>query len=215
MDTGMSKREERRGERRATILATAGACFLEHGYAGTTMSAVAARLGGSKGTLWSYFSSKEELFAACIEEKTEVFRAELVQVLNPGAPLRPAIEGFCRRFMTKIREPQSVALYQLLCGEGTRAPEASRIFYERGPGVVQALLVAFLGSHEAAGRLRGGTPLEMAQVLISLCCGISHQRALLGLNGPQTGMQPLPPEKNADLFFRLYSVDAGEARQVA
>ncbi|WP_206239212.1 TetR/AcrR family transcriptional regulator [Novosphingobium terrae] len=211
----MSKREERRGERRATILETAGACFLEHGYAGTTMSAVAARLGGSKGTLWSYFSSKEELFAACIEEKTEIFRAELVQVLNPGAPLRPAIEGFCRRFMAKIREPQSVALYQLLCGEGTRAGEASRIFYERGPGVVQALLVAFLSGHEAGGRLSGGTPLEMAQVLISLCTGISHQRALLGLTCPQGATQPPPPEKIADLFFRLYAVNEAEVKRVA
>ncbi|WP_068090408.1 TetR/AcrR family transcriptional regulator [Novosphingobium rosa] len=211
----MSKREERRGERRAAILATAGECFLEHGYAGTTMSAVAARLGGSKGTLWSYFSSKEELFAACVEDKTEVFRSELVQVLNPGVSLRSAIESFCRRFMTKIREPQSVALYQLLCGEGTRAPEASRIFYERGPGVVQALLVAFLGAHEAAGRLRGGTPLEMAQVLISLCTGISHQRVLLGLNCPQGAMQPPPPEKITDLFFRLYAVDDAEVKRVA
>ncbi len=215
MDTGMSKREERRGERRAAILETAGDCFFEHGYAGTTMSAVAARLGGSKGTLWSYFSSKEELFAACIEEKTEVFRAELVVLLNPGAPLRPAIEGFCRRFMAKIREPRSIALYQLLCGEGTRAPEASRIFYERGPGVVQALLVSFLGSHEEAGRLSGGTPLEMAQVLISLCCGISHQRALLGLSCPQGAGQPPAPEKIADLFFRLYAVNEAETKRVA
>jgi AcrR family transcriptional regulator len=215
MDNGMSKREERRGERRATILEIAGKCFFEHGYAGTTMSAVAARLGGSKGTLWSYFSSKEELFAACVEDKTELFRTELVQVLNSGAPLRTAIEGFCRRFMAKIREPQSVALYQLLCGEGTRAPEASRIFYERGPGVVQALLVGFLGSHVEAGRLSGGTALEMAQVLISLCTGISHQRVLLGLNCPQGMMQPPPPEKIADLFFRLYAVDDGESKRVA
>lgn len=215
MGKGMSKREERRGERRAIILETAGDCFFEHGYAGTTMSAVAARLGGSKGTLWSYFSSKEELFAACIEEKTELFRAELVKVLNPGAPLRPAIEGFCRRFMAKIREPRSIALYQLLCGESARAPEASRIFYERGPGVVQALLSAFLGGHEAAGRLRGGTPLEMAQVLVSLCTGVSHQRVLLGLSIAQGATQPPPPEKIADLFFRLYAVEEGEGKQVA
>jgi TetR/AcrR family transcriptional regulator, mexJK operon transcriptional repressor len=199
----MSKREERRGERRATILETAGQFFLDNGYAGTTMSAVAAGLGGSKGTLWSYFSSKEDLFAACIEGKTEIFRQELVSLLDPAAPLRPAIQGFCRSFIAKIREPRSIALYQLLCGESARAPEASRIFFERGPGVVEALLTAFLRSHVEAGRLSGAeAPLEMAQVLISLCTGISHQRLLLGLVAPK----PPVPEKITDLFFRLYGV---------
>jgi AcrR family transcriptional regulator len=201
----MSKREERRGERRATILETAGRFFLDNGYAGTTMSAVAAKLGGSKGTLWNYFGSKEDLFAACIEDKTEAFRAELVSVLNPAAPLRLAIEGFCRSFAAKIRMPASIALYQLLVGEGARAPEASRIYFERGPVVVETLLTAFLGSHAEGGRLRGGPPLEMAHVLISLCTGMSHQRLLLGLAPGSLSPTALTPDKITDLFFRLYA----------
>lgn len=202
-----SKRDDRRGERRACILSTASRFFLDHGYAGTTMSAIAAQMGGSKGTLWSYFSSKEELFAACVEEKTVAFRAELVSVLDPAAPLRQAVEGFCRRFITRIRMSSSIELYRLLCGESARAPEASRIFYERGPGIVEALLTAFLTGHIEGGRLRGESPLEMAQVLMSLCTGNSHQRLLLGQN--QAGSAPAAPapERVADLFFRLYADD--------
>jgi len=206
----MSKREERRGERRAAILHTAGRFFLDHGYAGTAMSAIATELGGSKGTLWSYFSSKEELFAACVEEKTEAFRAELASVLDPAAPLRLAVEGFCLRFISRIRLPQSVELYRLLCGESARTPEIGRIFYERGPGAVEALLAAFLASHIAAGRLRDEPPLEMAQVLMSLCTGNSHQRLLMGLppSGPALRLPAtLAPERVADLFFRLYGAD--------
>lgn len=202
----MSKREERRGERRAAILETAGEYFLEHGFAGTTMSAVAAGLGGSKGTLWSYFSCKEDLFAACIEGKVEKFRDELVSLLDPATPLRPAIEGFCRSFMDKIREPHSVALYRLLVGQGARAPEASRIFFERAPGVIEALLTAFLRGHVEAGRLRDEPPLEMAQVLISLCNGTSHQRLLLGLSATQAPYKAPAPERITELFFRLYGV---------
>ncbi|MDE1918752.1 MAG: TetR/AcrR family transcriptional regulator [Sphingomonadales bacterium] len=202
----MSKREERRGERRAAILETASQFFMEQGFAGTTMSAVAAGLGGSKGTLWSYFSSKEDLFAACIEGKIEAFRAELVSVLDPGAPLRPAIEGFCRSFMAKIREPNSIALYRLLVGQSMRAPEAGRIFFERGPGVIEALLTAFLRGQVEAGRLRDEPPLEMAQVLISLCNGISHQRLLLGLAPDHAPYKPPAPKRITELFFRLYGV---------
>ncbi len=203
----MSKREERRGERRACILHVASRFFLDHGYAGTTMSAIATQLGGSKGTLWSYFSSKEELFAACIEEKTEAFRVELVSVLDPAVPLRQAIEKFCRRFIDRIRAPLSIELYRLLAGESARAPEASRIFYERGPGVVEALLTVFLTRHIEAGRLRRESALDMAQVLMSLCTGNAHQRLLLGQVRPGSPVLGPPPERIAELFFRMFGTE--------
>lgn len=203
----MSKREERREERRACILQIASRFFLDHGYAGTTMSGIATRLGGSKGTLWSYFSSKEELFAACIEQKTETFRAELVSALDPAVPLRQAIEGFCHRFNLRIRMPHSIELYRLLVAESIRAPEASRIFFERGPGAVEALLAAFLASHVAAGRLRDEPPLDMAQVLMALCTGNSHQRLLLGQAVPVSSMSP-SPARIVDLFFRMFGTEA-------
>gem|GEM_PF-6945919 len=46
-------------ERRAAIVQLALRSFLAHGYEATTMSAIAKDMGGSKGTLWSYFSSEE------------------------------------------------------------------------------------------------------------------------------------------------------------
>ena len=50
-----SRREERRDERRDGILDVGRDCFLVDGYAATSMSSIAARLGGSKGTLYNYF----------------------------------------------------------------------------------------------------------------------------------------------------------------
>jgi TetR/AcrR family transcriptional regulator, mexJK operon transcriptional repressor len=57
----LSRREARPEVRREIILNVAMQSFLKHGYAGTTMSVIAETLGGSKGTLWSYYSSKEVL----------------------------------------------------------------------------------------------------------------------------------------------------------
>ena len=54
-------------ERRDHILAVAATAFAEEGYGATSMSAVASRLGGSKATLYKYFASKTELFAAVME----------------------------------------------------------------------------------------------------------------------------------------------------
>src|SRR5471030_1490574 len=50
--------------RRRAILDVASEVFLAQGFAATSMSEIAVRLGGSKGTLYNYFRSKEELFAA-------------------------------------------------------------------------------------------------------------------------------------------------------
>ena len=59
-------REVRREDRRDAILDVAYECFVAEGYGSTSMSTIAARLGGSKGTLYNYFKSKEELFDAFV-----------------------------------------------------------------------------------------------------------------------------------------------------
>ena len=53
------------------------------------MSTIAAALGGSKGTLWAYFPSKEALFAAVLDDVTAAFRTELADALRPGPGGRP------------------------------------------------------------------------------------------------------------------------------
>ena len=62
----MSRRDEQRAEAKEKILAAAAACFAEKGYAGCTIQDIADRAGVSKGALYVYYSSKEELFKAMI-----------------------------------------------------------------------------------------------------------------------------------------------------
>jgi AcrR family transcriptional regulator len=83
----LGKREQRKAERREAILDIAQQSFLDQGYDRTTMSGVAEAMGGSKGTLWSYFDSKEALFAAVIDRAAAHFRADLTGALDPkGKP---------------------------------------------------------------------------------------------------------------------------------
>ncbi|CAG1012445.1 partial putative HTH-type transcriptional regulator YvdT, partial [Anaerolineales bacterium] len=48
--------------KRQHILAVAAEAFQEYGFERTSMSEICARVGGSKATLYNYFSSKDELF---------------------------------------------------------------------------------------------------------------------------------------------------------
>jgi TetR/AcrR family transcriptional regulator, mexJK operon transcriptional repressor len=201
-----SRREARREERRGAILDVAAQSFLEHGYAATTMSAIAATLGGSKGTLWSYFASKEVLFAAVIERVTEEFRAQLALILHPRDGIEAALRRFCEEFLRKLTSPEAIALHRLVIGETQRFPELGRIFYERAPRQTQRLLADFIKQAMDTGRLRRGDPLAAARQLTGLCLYGGQQQLLMGV------IDAFPPEAVAaevdlamDVFLRAYA----------
>ncbi len=54
--------QEKRNARREQILAGARRCFAEHGYEGATVARLEAEIGLSRGAIFNYFSSKEDLF---------------------------------------------------------------------------------------------------------------------------------------------------------
>jgi TetR/AcrR family transcriptional regulator len=62
------KRERRKEARPGELLAAAMDLFVEKGFAATRAEEVAQRAGVSKGTLFLYFPSKEELFKAVVRE---------------------------------------------------------------------------------------------------------------------------------------------------
>ena len=67
-DEGQVRRERRKEARPGELLDAALDLFVEKGFAATRAEEVAVRAGVSKGTLFLYFPSKEELFKAVVRE---------------------------------------------------------------------------------------------------------------------------------------------------
>lgn len=178
----ITRRESRKQDRRQAIVEAARASFLEHGYAGTSMSGLLKTLGGSKATLWGYFRSKEELFAAVIEEVSLLFRTEIADVLATHADLERTLIAFCRTFLRKITSPDGQATWRLVVAESSRFPEVGRIFHEHAASRVQGALQRFLALQIESGRLVEEDPAIMVETLMSLCIG-QHMRAIWGLEG--------------------------------
>jgi AcrR family transcriptional regulator len=63
--------EERKAVRRDQILAGARRCFAEHGYEGATVSRLEEAIGLSRGAIFNYFPSKEDLFIELAVRDTE------------------------------------------------------------------------------------------------------------------------------------------------
>lgn len=199
------RREVRREERREAILDVAAQAFLDHGYGGTTMSAIASALGGSKGTLWSYFPGKEQLFAAVLDRATAAFREELRLTLSEGEPVETALGKFCNTYIEKLTSPPAIALYRLVISGTRRSPEVGQIFYERGPQPTLELISRYIACAMDRGVLRRDDPFHAAQTLTALCAARSQQRLLAGVC-PGLAAADIAEEAAAalDLFMRAY-----------
>ncbi|WP_242443398.1 TetR/AcrR family transcriptional regulator [Sphingobium sp. LB126] len=204
----MSRREARRRDRRKAIMEVAARSFLTHGYAATTMSSIAAELGGSKGTLWSYFPSKEALFAAVLDEATTAYRAQLAELLDPCGDLRTTLERLGLNLLQKVTSPTAIALNRLVLSEAARFPEIGAIFHEYGPLHTRRLIAEFLERAMTRGLLRTADPLLSARTYTVLLMSGCHQMLMLGLI-PQATQEQIAADVAValDCFMRTYAPD--------
>lgn len=198
------KREARKIDRREAIVEVAKRQFLDNGYAATSMSAIAAELGGSKATLWSYFSNKEYLFAAVLDGATAAYRQQFADLLRPSKDMPSAILEFTRSFMTKLTLPEPVRLHRLIVAESGRNPELGQLFFERARAPTLALLRDFMADGMASGQLRQADPQIAADALTSLCLGGMHRRILWGAPIPAPETIETEARTVTDIFMAAF-----------
>ena len=185
--------------------------FFENGYAATTMSEIAAKLGGSKGTLWSYFPSKEELFAAVLDEVTNEVKQQLNEVLELHEDMRSTLIRLCLHVVGTLTTPQFICLHRLINGEGGRVPEVGRILYERGPRRAKTMVADYLDRCIQEGSMRPCDTTVAASNLVALCTSGTHQSLLFNVIEEPTPELIQNDAKNAaDVFLRAYGTDRSE-----
>lgn len=172
-----------RAARRQAFVDAARDAFFARGYGQTTMSSIAAKVGGSKTTLWSYFPSKEELFAAVVDDIVSQFSVALTVELPPGAPVEPTLRRFATAMMATILSEPIIALHRVVTGEAQRFPELGATFYQRGPKRGKERLATFLASAMAQDRLRQGDPMVAALQFAALCQAGCFQEVVLMIDG--------------------------------
>lgn len=168
------KRERNRLERRAAIVEVARRLFLEQGYAATTMSAVAEALGGSKATLWAHFASKEALFADVADAMVAGFAQRLEELLSGQPFSAEGLRAFCQRFVEKMHEPESTAIFRMIMAEGGRFPELGEMFFARGPEMVISRLTQYFEVAYAPADAE-----RLSRVTISALVGFRTQGLIL------------------------------------
>ncbi len=194
-----------RDDKRVAILGITYRAFLAEGYAATSMSAIATQVGGSKATLYSYFPSKEDLFAAVIEKKSQEVAALLFEVEENAADFGTALTQLGERLLKFLLEDESIATYRLITAEAGRFPELGRSFYQYGPQRNLARLAQYFDRSVAEGNLKLGNTTMMAVHFLELCRGDLHHRRLWNLTlDPSEAEIQLTVAQGINAFLTAY-----------
>lgn len=191
--------------RRQNIIEVASAVFQEFGFEAASMSEIAARVGGSKATLYSYFSSKEELFVAVVRQFAEAHMREIFALLDAKADLASTLQSFGERFLGRISQPDMVCAHRNLFAEAGKS-SVGRLFYERGPLEGLQMLAEFMQQAMALGKLRSEDKMIAAHHFLGLLKAESLERLLLGVQDSIEAASITPMVARAvQVFLRGYA----------
>jgi AcrR family transcriptional regulator len=167
MTPGQPKWRRRKEARPAEIVAAALEVFAEKGFASARLDDIAARAGVSKGALYLYFETKQDLFTAVVREAI-LPNLDAVEAMARTADVPFA--ALARMLLTRIGELLSTsalgAVAKMVIAESRNFPDLARVWHEEV--VLRALSIVGLVVEraQARGELKPGAPRYVAFSLV-------------------------------------------------
>ncbi|MDL2283544.1 TetR/AcrR family transcriptional regulator [Oxalobacter sp. OttesenSCG-928-P03] len=216
-----------RSRKRQAILDTAVQVFREMGFHNASMNIIAARVGGSKSTLYNHFPSKEAIFLEIVRNIAQIQTLEMSPMIDPNmtvltedtrsrvhalfqalqeppGDVRTTLLFYGENFISFLYTPEILAIRRLLFAE-SRQSEIGRVYYENGPKRSLMRLAAYLENAMAAGQLKKADTLVAAAQFRSLLEAECHEYYLLDVENPlPAGRIRQMVEAAVDVFMAAY-----------
>lgn len=190
-------------ERRETIMTVALEIFREQGFEAASMSQIAARVGGSKATLYNYFSSKEELLLEAMLNGAKNFAREVLALLEESGDFSIQLQRFVTSLLKVIHSMETIEILRVAISVGGTS-DVGRRFYALGTNEVWEKIAERLQIEIDKGSLRDEDADIMAMHLRCLC-EADLIRGLMGASEPVTDAQVEERAKcTVDVFLRAY-----------
>jgi AcrR family transcriptional regulator len=158
------------------LLDLATTVFLECGYEDTKIAEIAVRAGASKGTIYSRYPSKADLFAAVITRKSLQLQMSYAETLVAENSLKKVLESYGDRLVRGMFDPGVRSIYKVFIAASPRFPKLAKNFWNIGPHRSMEMLQEFFAKHSD---FKGENPAYAAELFWSLCCGQFALRSLL------------------------------------
>jgi len=140
-----AKSTRRKQARPSELVAAALDLFVEKGYAATRAEEVATRAGVSKGTLFLYFASKEDLFKAVVRENISGLYPEWSTELDSFSGSSGELLHYCMQaWWARIGDTQASGISKLIMSEARNFPELAEFYQqevvEPGSALIRRIL---------------------------------------------------------------------------
>jgi len=160
---GEPKFRRRPEDRPGEILTAALDVFSEHGFRAARMEEVARRAGVSKGAVYLYFPTKEELFRAVIEDAVapnfEVLKALVSKAPSFEMALKTGVPGLAEKM---LQDGQITGVIKLIIAESRNQPELAEFWYTSVLEPALSVLVGLIERAQARGEVRAGDARHFA-----------------------------------------------------
>lgn len=174
---------EHEQHQREKILQAATACFCQRGYHPTTIQDVCEEAGLSKGGLYTYFQSKEELLAAVVEDSFMQGLEEAMVAAGAGKTVLEKLDLVAEAMLKRLvgGEPNPARSPQLqleIWAEASKNPQLNGLWaagYERW----RSFLADLLRKGIATGQIKPDVdPDELASILVAMYDGLMLQEGM-------------------------------------
>jgi AcrR family transcriptional regulator len=191
--------------RRDAILSQALQVFREVGFDAASMSQIAGRVGGSKATLYNYFSSKEELLLDAMLHSADEHAQNVMELLETAEGLPSQLHGFVQSLLTLLNSTETTEVLRVAISVGGTT-DIGRKFYELGTHKVWTQIAELLRNEIGQGTLKEVDADIMAMHLRCLC-EADLIRNLLGAGVPADEAETRRKAQCiVDIFMKTYGV---------
>ena len=187
------------------IIDGARKAFMEHGYEGASTEEIVRQAAISKGTLYSYFPSKKELFEVIIREECQHQSKRIIQNVDLSRPVRHVLTELATGYLQLLLSPFPQDLFRVAVAEAKRFPRLAKAFYDSGPGQGIARLTGYMEEFVRRGEIVADDPHMAACHFEQLCKADLFNKALFGVQSDFSEAETRKVVEHAvDAFMRIY-----------
>lgn len=168
LPAGQPKFRRRKADRPDEIVAAAFEVFAEKGFAAARLDDIAARAGVSKGAIYLYFATKEDIFQAVVEQGVAPNLHNLAALAAANPQNFPELIRAFAKVMAHVASTTPLGgIIKMVIGEARNFPELARVWHDRLIVPALGALSAAIAAAQARGEIRPGDPRHYAAGLIS------------------------------------------------
>lgn len=168
MDAGAPKFRRRKADRPAEIIQAALAVFAEKGFAAAKLEDIARRAGVSKGAIYLYFETKEDIFRAVVGQAIapNIAAVKAMAAAHPG-PLADLLRGVTGHIAGIVTHTPLGGVLKMVVGEARNFPEIARVWHDELVSQALGTLTGAIAAAQARGEVKPGDPRIYALQLIA------------------------------------------------